>query len=74
MIQEPSGHLRHSGLFHGASGGDIREGEVPTMGQALTWCQVAGVGLKKRRLSVTDDAAQAQLGINEHLTDEIRTV
>ncbi len=40
----------------------------------MTWGQVASVGLKKRRLPVAGDAAQAQLGIDEHLSDEIRTV
>ena len=74
MILDPSGHFGDSGVFHGACGGCIGKGGVPTGGQALTRGQVAGVGLKKRRLPVTGDAAQAQLGIDEHLSDEIRTV
>jgi hypothetical protein len=74
VVLEPSGHFRYSGVFHGASGGYIRKGGVPTRRQALTWCQVAGVGLKKCWLAVTGDATQAQIGIKEHLTDEIRAV
>jgi hypothetical protein len=74
VVLDPSGHLHDSGVFHGACGRNIREGGVPTGGQALTRCQVAGVGLQKCWLAVTGDAAQAQIGIKKNLTDEVRAV
>ena len=74
MILYPSGHLRDRGVFDGAGRRHIGEGGVPTGGQALTWCEVAGVGLQKGWLAVTGDAAHAQIGIKKTLTDEVGAV
>ena len=74
MILYPSGHLRDRGVFDGACRRHIRKGGVPTGGQALTWCEVAGVGLQKGWLAVTGDAAHAQIRIKKTLTDEVGAV
>ncbi len=74
MILYPSGHLRDRGVFDGACRRHIGKGGVPTGGQALTWCEVAGVGLQKGWLAVTGDAALAQIGIKKTLTDEVGAV
>ena len=74
VILDPSGHFGDSGVFHGACGGYIGKGGVPTGGQALTRCQVASVGLQKCWLAVTGDAALAQIGIKKTLTDEVGAV
>ncbi len=74
MILDPSGHLGDGGVFHGAHGCGVGEGGVPTGGQELSRGQVACVGLQEGWLPVTGDAAKAQLGIDEGLTDEVRAI
>ncbi len=74
MILNPSGDLGDRGALHATCEGDVGEGWVPPGGKAKTWCEVAGVRLQEGGLTHTGDSTQAQLRVDNGLTDEVRSV
>ena len=61
-------------MVHSACEGGVGEGRVPPGGEAKTWGEVAGMGLQEGGLARAGDPAQAQLGIDEGPTYEVRSI
>ena len=69
---DPSGNLGDGGGFRSAGESGVEDGWVPTRGEAGTGLEVAAVGLVEEWGAARSDGAEAEVGIHEGATDEVR--
>ncbi len=69
---DPPGNLGDGGGFRSAGESGVYEGWVPIRREAETGLEVAAVGLVKEWGAARSDGAEAEVGIHESATDEVR--
>jgi hypothetical protein len=68
---DPLGNLGDGGEFRSAGESGVEEGRMPTRGEAGTGLEVAA-GLVEEWGTARSDGAEAEVGIHEGATDEVR--